>query len=39
MVMGEMEWCVGGVTAFKKCDSPHGGVKDIRKVCLFYGEF
>ena len=39
MVMGERKGVWEGVTAFKKCDSPHGGVKDIRKVCQFYGEF
>ena len=26
------------MTAFNRYDSPKGGVKDIRKVCQFYGE-
>ena len=28
----------GGVTVDRECDSPKGGVKDIRKVCQLVGR-
>ena len=44
-VDGEVWWslerCKGlweGLTSFKRCDSPQGSVKDIGKLCQFYGE-
>ena len=33
MVMGRCKGMLRAVTAVKKCDSPQGGVKGIRKVC------
>ena len=33
MVMGGCKGVWEGVITFRKCASPHGGVKDVRKVC------
>ena len=38
MVIGKCKGVWEGVTSFKRCDSPFECVKDIRKVCQFYGE-
>ena len=33
MVMGEMLRCLGRCDHCRKCNTPKGGVKDVRKVC------
>ena len=33
MVMGGCKGMWGGVITFRRCDTPHGGLKDVRKVC------
>ena len=33
MVIGGCKWGWEGLTTFRRCDSPQGGVKDVRKVC------
>ena len=38
IVVEEVYRGLGGVTVIRECDSPHGGVKSISKVCQFYGE-
>ena len=33
MVLGGCKGLWEGVITFKRCDSPQGGVKDVRKTC------
>ena len=33
MVMGGCKGVLEGVMTFRRCDTPQGGVKDVRKVC------
>ena len=33
MVMGGYKCVWEGVITFRRCDTPQGGVKDVRKVC------
>ena len=34
MVIGGCKGVLEGVIVFKRCDSPHGGVKYVRKVSV-----
>ena len=33
MIMGGCKVVLEGVIPFKRCDTPQGGVKDVRKIC------
>ena len=39
MVMGLCKGVWEGVITFRRCDSPHGGVKYVRKVCQLMDRF